>query len=332
MDDATHLFLVGAPRCGTTAMAKYLGRHPEISFSKPKEPHFLSRPPREAPAGELYEEYRGRHFARRTTERVLADGSVSYLYSTDALKLALQFDDQARFLMMVRNPISMIHSLHERHLYTMDEDVESFERAWDLQDARMRGEHVPSTCRDANVLQYRHIGQLGAAAKTLFDTVGRERCHIVVFDDFRADPGGTYRAILEFLALEDDGATDFTPVRSNRRIRYRFLQRMLRSPDPRLMKLAGGAETTFTKDGKKKKPWIKRMRNRLIKWNTVVSDRRPLSDAMKQTMVDAFREDIALLSELLDRDLTPWMEGGRLPAHDGSRTPHERAANQAGGA
>ena len=35
-------FVVGAPRCGTTAISKYLSDNPNICFSRPKEPHFFS--------------------------------------------------------------------------------------------------------------------------------------------------------------------------------------------------------------------------------------------------------------------------------------------------
>jgi hypothetical protein len=34
-------FIVGAPKCGTTAMCHYLSQHPEIFISTPKEPHFF---------------------------------------------------------------------------------------------------------------------------------------------------------------------------------------------------------------------------------------------------------------------------------------------------
>ena len=37
-------FVVGAPRCGTTAVSKALAGNPRISFSKPKEPHFFLEP------------------------------------------------------------------------------------------------------------------------------------------------------------------------------------------------------------------------------------------------------------------------------------------------
>src|SRR5690242_7658624 len=36
------LFIVGAPKCGTTAWVKYLGEHAQIAFSKIKEPHYFA--------------------------------------------------------------------------------------------------------------------------------------------------------------------------------------------------------------------------------------------------------------------------------------------------
>ena len=36
-----NLFIVGAPKCGTTFLYHYLKQHPEIFFPDFKEPHFL---------------------------------------------------------------------------------------------------------------------------------------------------------------------------------------------------------------------------------------------------------------------------------------------------
>ena len=35
-------FIVGSPKCGTTALAKYLSEHDEIFISSPKEPHYFA--------------------------------------------------------------------------------------------------------------------------------------------------------------------------------------------------------------------------------------------------------------------------------------------------
>ena len=35
-------FLVGAPRCGTTSLSRYLAANPQVCFSRPKEPHYFA--------------------------------------------------------------------------------------------------------------------------------------------------------------------------------------------------------------------------------------------------------------------------------------------------
>ena len=34
-------YVVGAPRCGTTTLSRALAGHPDVSFARPKETHFL---------------------------------------------------------------------------------------------------------------------------------------------------------------------------------------------------------------------------------------------------------------------------------------------------
>ena len=36
-----NLFVIGAPKCGTTALCEYLSRHPKICFSDPKEAKYF---------------------------------------------------------------------------------------------------------------------------------------------------------------------------------------------------------------------------------------------------------------------------------------------------
>ena len=37
-----NFFIVGAPRCGTTSLSKYLKWHPQVRLSDPKETHFFT--------------------------------------------------------------------------------------------------------------------------------------------------------------------------------------------------------------------------------------------------------------------------------------------------
>jgi len=37
-----NFFIIGAPKCGTTSLATYLGMHPNVFMCSPKEPHYFS--------------------------------------------------------------------------------------------------------------------------------------------------------------------------------------------------------------------------------------------------------------------------------------------------
>ena len=39
-----NFFIIGAPKCGTTSLATWLGSHPQIYFSPNKEPHYFYSP------------------------------------------------------------------------------------------------------------------------------------------------------------------------------------------------------------------------------------------------------------------------------------------------
>jgi hypothetical protein len=40
--------------------------------------------------------------------------------------------------------------------------------------------------------------------------------------------------------------------------------------------------------------------------NSRALERKPVADWLRQEMVDAFRDDVALLADLIDRDLSHW--------------------------
>ncbi|MCX8049071.1 MAG: sulfotransferase [Methylohalobius sp.] len=299
-------FLIGAPRCGTTAMSHYLGHHPKICFSKPKEPHFFSL------VRERYPELDERYYLERcfahydpSRHRVLGEGSVSYLYDPKAIDRILGLNPHARFLVMVRNPIDLVYSYHTRLVALLEEDQEDFATAWRLQEARKHGKYLPKTCLHPSLLQYAEIGHLGKHLARLFQKAGRERCLVVVFDDFVADPLRAYRKVLEFIGIEYDGRTAFPPKESNRYPRFKWLQRWLKRPPKQVENFLATLEHQRTRKRPKRHP-LKRLRKFLLKQNLVHRSRPPLPQEFKAELLAVFRQDIALLEELLGRNLSSW--------------------------
>jgi hypothetical protein len=242
---------------------------------------------------------------------VAGEGSVSYLYAPGAIERILHFNPDARFIVMVRNPLSMLPSYHLKMRFMLMEDKADFAKAWRLQEARARGESVPRHCVDTRLLMYREVARFGAQVERLFDVAGRERTHVIVFDDlFRTDPLGTYRKVLQFLRVDDDGQTWFMRKNESRIYRYRWLQEWLLRTAP-----GGGSAKRIEqrveqkklrqRNGSTNRSWIKS----LAEWNRIPAAPAPLTPEMRAVVADTLRPDIELLSRLLRRDMGFWLAG-----------------------
>jgi len=311
-------FVVGAPRCGTTALTRFLSHHPQVCFSKPKEPHYLAQvDARRLEGAEWRSEY-ARFFAHyREGHRAVGEGSVSYLYSEETLESITRINPKARLIAMLRNPLEMLPSYHLRMLYILEEDVESFDTAWGLQEARARGERIPKLCADPRLLLYGEIGSLGDQVDRMLRVAGREKCLLLLHDDLVRDPRNVYRQALRFIGMDDDGRTEFPSHQSSRRYRHRWLQQLLYKPpavyrslfEERLARAARTAKGRDPKTGqgdtRRKKPLhlLKRLRN----WNRVNAKPRPLDERMRALLREHFATDVEKLAKLIDRDLDHWL-------------------------
>jgi Sulfotransferase family len=302
-------FVVGAPRCGTTSFCRYLARNPQICFSQPKEPHYFAQLAHDPSEDELARDYLQRCFGHHgANHRRVGEGSVSYLYLPEAIRRIRRLNPEARFIALVRDPLAMLPSYHLRMRFLLQEDEPDFAAAWAREPARARGEQVPPHCRDARLLLYSKVGELGAQVERLFAVAGRERSHVVVFDDLVADPLAVYRRALEFLDVDYDGQTGFESRYESRMYRYRWLQRLLFVPAMRggkMMRTLQQRTRKYNPDGSKRTGLIKRV----TRWNKVAARPAPLTPQMKDVVRATLQPDVALLARLLDRDLSHWLAG-----------------------
>ncbi len=294
-------FVVGAPRCGTTAVSKALARNPHISFSKPKEPHFFLEPRPDLAPEELRRQYLARYHRDLGPEhQALGDGSVSYLYEPEAIRRVLQFDPRAKFIVLVRDPVEMMRSYHSRMLFQLDEDQIDFARAWELQERRAAGHDLPRRCREPRLLQYGFLGRLGMHLERLYEVAGRERCLVILHDDLVEDQRAVYLRTLAFMGVDDDGQTKFRRTRATGGFRSPWLQQFVMNPPPWAFRLIAVSDARMLKR-------LKGLRKRIKTWNS--RDARPrqiFTDAMRARLRDYFADDIDRLSGLLARDLGRW--------------------------
>jgi Sulfotransferase domain len=289
-------FIVGAPKCGTTSLARYLGAHPKIFMSPVKEPKYFFLDAPELRVIDDLEAYQ-RLFARAEPDQLWGEASTAYLYSDAAVPAILAANPAAKIIAMVRNPVEMVVSYHNLKVNHFEEHERDFAVAWQLSRERARGRSTDPRCHSSKYLDYQWIGRLGEQVTRLKASVAEDQLHIIVFDDLCADPQGTYRATCHFLGVAPDERSAFPIANPRTDHRWSGLARFLRR-NQRLKLAMRGAFPRLTK-------MVGRPLRRL---NARPLDRQALPQVLREEMIAAFQDDIRLLGELLHRDLSHWYQ------------------------
>ena len=205
-----NFFIVGAPKCGTTAWVEYLRSHPGIFISHAKEPHHFSRDFPKWNFVPRLEDYLAL-FQDSGDAQAVGEGSVRYLYSKAAAREIHAFNPDARILIFLRDQQDFLPSLHHQQLYNGDENMEDFEKAWRLSGQRPACT-IASGCREPSFLDYAAMGRFYEQVERYFAVFQPKQIRLIAFQDWVGDPRKTYCEILEFLGLEDDGRSSFPRI------------------------------------------------------------------------------------------------------------------------
>jgi hypothetical protein len=233
-------------------------------------------------------------FRGATDEHIaVGEASVFYLSSLEATRNVLRYQPDARFIVMVRNPIEMAPALHAELLLHGVENVPSFSTAWRLQEERRRGRRLPLFCRAPRWLLYGDVCCVGAQLERLRSSVPTDRIVTTVLDDLRQNPRREYLRVLTFLGVPDDGRLSFPIYNAARGLRLGRLPRILCVLSD--LKRAIGIQRSFG-------VWP-----RIDALNQVERPRDPPSPEMTVTLKEYFLSDVERLGQLLNRNFSGWL-------------------------
>jgi len=290
-----NFFILGAPKCGTTSLAAWLRDHPEIFMPKLKEPHFFNTDDRQGVATLSYYE----SLFRGATSRHVAVGeaSVWYLSSTEAVRNILCYQPQARFIVMVRNPVEMAPALHQEMLLSGHENVSNFQAAWNLQTERSQGQSLPLLGWARRRFLYGECCALGAQLNRLLADVSKDAVLVIVLDDLDDNPRREYLRVLQFLGVRDDGRNEFPVYNKARMPRWPGIARFLFIMIQIRRKLGFKAGLNL---------W-----NIISRLNKIETQRTSLPPESTAALRKYFARDVELLGQLLGRDLSYWLASQR---------------------
>ena len=277
-------------------MYHFLAQHPDIYMPAHKEIHFFGT--------DLYSPHYSRdaqkyleHFAGVANQKRVGEASVWYLYSKLASHEIKEFSPGAGIIIMLRNPVDMIYSLHGHRLYINSEDIEDFEEALNAEADRKKGLRLPANPYPVEGLFYREVGRYAEQVQRYLDDFGPEQVKIILYDDFKADPARTCRDLFSFLEVMPTFPVEISVINASKKVRSRALTSFL-DPPPAIVSKLGRVLTSAERRHK--------LFRTFQKLNTDHVPRRPLPPLLRQQLQEEFAPDIERLSRMLDRDLSHW--------------------------
>jgi len=296
-----NFFIIGAPKCGTTSLTAWLAEHPNIFMCPGKEPHFFNTDLKHRNTYS-WRAYQALFRAANDIHIAVGEASVYYLFSQVAVPNIEREIPNARYIVMLRNPVEMAYSLHGQRLFSGNEHIADFEEAWRLSPQRREGRMVTRLCREPKLSDYQSVCRLGEQLERLLRIVPRDRVLALILDDVKANPRREYLRVLEFLGVPDDGRTEFPVKNPAKEVRWPgghnviLIAARASMGVKRLLGISGARKTGVLA--------------MIDKVNRRCRPRPPMSAELRATLTDYFREDILLLACLLNRDLSAWLAPG----------------------
>jgi len=281
-----NLFIVGAPRCGTTSLWAYLNGHPDVFMSAEKELYFFDSDlwgrKEWAPT---VADYLGQ-FCEATDQKIVGEATPSYLRSERAGKKIKDFNPGAQIIIMLRNPLDVMQSLHSQAL-NGPEPLSDFEAALEADAARTGPE----------LIGYREFTDFPEQVERYFDLFGRENVHTIIFDDLMEKTTAVCQDLLRFLGVRSDYAVEFPCINTNQHPRNVRLQTMLWRPPTVLREMSRVLMPQRLRF---------RIRRTLLQSNRVVRPRPPMDSRLRMRLQRQFEPKVEQLSKLVGRDLSGW--------------------------
>jgi hypothetical protein len=203
--------IIGAQRCGTTSLYRYLAQHPAVGpVVITKGAHYFST--NYEKGVDWYRSFfptrwRAAYVRRRSgTDMVTGEASPYYVFHPLAPERVAATLPDVKLVLMVRDPVGRAYS-HHRHMIDRGLETLSFEDALDAEPRRLAGQQE-RIVREPGYLSFDHQHHSYLARGRYIEQLERwdrffprERILVVRSEDFFTAPADVYASVLAFLGL-----------------------------------------------------------------------------------------------------------------------------------
>lgn len=274
-----NLFIVGHTRSGTTSLKFYLEQHPDVFLINNKKGFFgfTTEYKSELEYLELFSD---------SSQKIIGEKCTDYLLCPDTAKRLKDFSPNSKIIIMLRNPIEQIPSIHRYLLNETLENIEDLEGALQAEKIRKK---TPS--KFSPHVFYRDQVKYSEMVKRYFEIFNANQILVIIFDDLKKNPIEIYKKICNFLSIDNDFLPKFEVKNAARAYRSKKLQVIFKKiPEP-IKKIL------------RKIPNLSKLYEQINYPEKKHSDFGP---EYRKQLQHEFLPEIHKLSKILNRDLTFW--------------------------
>ena len=287
-------FIVGAAKAGTTALWKSLGAHPRVFMTSSIENKELSYFCHDYGLKDT-QTYLS-HFSGASEGQLIGEVCHTYLTSPESPAWIKQIVPNAKIIIILRNPAIRAFSLFQWMVMEGYEPVASFEEALKKEHARISDPALKSKTRTyfRNYF-YFHSGLYASQVKGYFDVFGKANSLVLIYEDFKNNPDEGLRKIYTHLGIRESPE----PVTSTR-----IVNESKAVFSPRLQHFLRNDATMLMNRLRVPKSIRKKTLSKLMDLNIRKTEKNEIKESTYRNLIARYREDMTLLGNLINRDLT----------------------------
>ena len=288
-----HFLIIGAPKCGTTALHYYLSQHPELNLS-PKEIHFFGKDLGYNVQRPTLDEYQS-YFKDIGLN---GDGSVWYLYSDSIYQELNDLGITPKIIVLLRNPIEVSYALHSQNIIDANENITNFEDALSLEETRKQGYQLPPNVDLARTVFYKETADFFPRIQKLQENIPKNTIFIGLQIDLKNHTMDFLKKIETFLGVKHYENYNLNKINKNKVVKSKKLHDAIKKPSNIKIKLF----RTFVPNKKLRKWFV----GKVYESNLIHTKRPPLSIKTRQELKSYFEKNNRLLNEIIDCDISNW--------------------------
>lgn len=283
-----NLFLGGVQKSGTTSLHYFLAKHPDIFFPPaPEELHFFDVDRNYAKGLDWYLA----HFTQCKTESIIAQTSPLYIYNPEVPPRIKEFNPEAKFIFILRNPIDRAYSHYWNSVRYGYEHL-SFEEA-----IAREPERIKQNSDYRRHYSYIDRGKYTEQLQRYYQLFPQENILVLLFDSLKKSYVDIGKICGEFLDVDPDlfvYSQTKQSVRNRAQIpRFDFLQQWI--------------SRQYDRQSKNEAMNIPFVVRAIEKINLKNIKYAPMAETTKLKLIAEFKQEIISLQKLLNIDLQDWL-------------------------